>query len=362
MRSRLTDPAGETLTSDLTGSYDRDNLLANLIEHRGNPAVRLIADVSETGGVYRGSGGAPVGPIARGDPAVVLRMAAGRIRPACGGHGRAGLDPSRGRARADLHRVGRALDPRLNQSDHTVLTLSADHSAVLSSSNGSTGAASAQARRIGRTWMRIGDAGGDRRFRIGHLADLEPASVPAPGPDPGRLPGHRRTPGRPRLARRHRSCPAGRERLEPLGRADLRPRRRLPMAGRSRPDRARPLERTRDRDTRSRSSPGSTAGAASCCGSAASCAGDRRPVIAGPRSRLGSRAELHAQHSGRPRTSTPSGWAVPARTGARPAGTAGSSGGSPAPMRWRSGHPDAVGEADVHGTVADWLAVSIADR
>jgi predicted dehydrogenase len=45
----LTDPAGEALTSDLTGSYDRDNLLANLVEHRGNPAVRLIADVSETG-------------------------------------------------------------------------------------------------------------------------------------------------------------------------------------------------------------------------------------------------------------------------------------------------------------------------
>jgi predicted dehydrogenase len=45
----LTDPTGATLTSELTGSHGRDNLLANLIEHRSNPAVRLVADVSETG-------------------------------------------------------------------------------------------------------------------------------------------------------------------------------------------------------------------------------------------------------------------------------------------------------------------------
>lgn len=45
----VTGPAGELLPSQLTGSYGRDNLLANLIEHRGNPAVPLIADVRETG-------------------------------------------------------------------------------------------------------------------------------------------------------------------------------------------------------------------------------------------------------------------------------------------------------------------------
>jgi predicted dehydrogenase len=46
---RLTDPAGGTVMNELTGSYGRDNLLANLIEHRGDPSVRLIADVRETG-------------------------------------------------------------------------------------------------------------------------------------------------------------------------------------------------------------------------------------------------------------------------------------------------------------------------
>jgi predicted dehydrogenase len=41
--------AGEPVPSDLTGSYGRDNLLANLIEHRANSVVPLIADVRETG-------------------------------------------------------------------------------------------------------------------------------------------------------------------------------------------------------------------------------------------------------------------------------------------------------------------------
>ena len=45
----LVDPAGRTLTSALTGSAGRDNLLANLIEHRADPTVPLIADVRETG-------------------------------------------------------------------------------------------------------------------------------------------------------------------------------------------------------------------------------------------------------------------------------------------------------------------------
>ena len=45
----VTDPAGQSLPSALTGNYARDNLLTNLIEHRADPAVPLIADVRETG-------------------------------------------------------------------------------------------------------------------------------------------------------------------------------------------------------------------------------------------------------------------------------------------------------------------------
>ena len=45
----LTGPSGEPLTSDLNGQYGRDNLLSNLIEHRADPAVPLVADVRETG-------------------------------------------------------------------------------------------------------------------------------------------------------------------------------------------------------------------------------------------------------------------------------------------------------------------------
>ncbi len=45
----LTDGSGESLTSDLAGRYGRDNLLANLSEHRGDPDVQLVADARETG-------------------------------------------------------------------------------------------------------------------------------------------------------------------------------------------------------------------------------------------------------------------------------------------------------------------------
>ena len=107
----VTGPAGELLPSELTGSYGRDNLLANLIEHRGNPAVPLIADVRRDRRLHRGARGPAAGPGTSGDPAALLRLAGGRIRPACGGRRRAGLDPPRGRARSDLHRIGCAVDP-----------------------------------------------------------------------------------------------------------------------------------------------------------------------------------------------------------------------------------------------------------
>ncbi|MET0865589.1 MAG: DUF6807 family protein [Nakamurella sp.] len=45
----LTDPSGEPVVNDLTRGYGRENLLANLIEHRSNPAVPLVADVTQTG-------------------------------------------------------------------------------------------------------------------------------------------------------------------------------------------------------------------------------------------------------------------------------------------------------------------------
>jgi predicted dehydrogenase len=45
----LTGPSGEPLSSDLAGRYGRENLLSNLIEHRADPAVPLVADVTETG-------------------------------------------------------------------------------------------------------------------------------------------------------------------------------------------------------------------------------------------------------------------------------------------------------------------------
>ena len=86
----VTDPAGELLPSELTGSYGRDNLLANLIEHRGNPAVPLIADVRETGAFTAVLEALRLAPEPAAIPQSLLRMAgrtntAGmRWLPTCG--------------------------------------------------------------------------------------------------------------------------------------------------------------------------------------------------------------------------------------------------------------------------------------